>query len=125
VVASLFDPRRAEIYRRLGLLTFSSTELGAERVYELLAFPDLEPVMTFGKGEVVLARFELPAHLDGRQARDLTVGGEISVISVSRHGSAFIPLQGSTFQSGDLLYLVVQDSAINRLKAMLGYGEGE
>jgi trk system potassium uptake protein TrkA len=33
VIARLYDPRRAEIYRRLGLVTISSTTWGAERIW--------------------------------------------------------------------------------------------
>ena len=36
VVARLYDPRRAEIYQRLGLTTISSTNWGAERIFQVL-----------------------------------------------------------------------------------------
>ena len=49
VVARLYDPRRAEIYKRLGLLTISSTNLGAERIRDLLSHAELEPITTFAK----------------------------------------------------------------------------
>src|SRR4030042_4732933 len=58
VVARLYDPRRVEIYQRLGLRTISSPSLGAERIRELLTFAELEPVMTFGGGEVRLVTLE-------------------------------------------------------------------
>ncbi len=48
VVARLYDPRRAEIYRRLGLVTISSTAWGAERLRELLTHAELDPVHAFG-----------------------------------------------------------------------------
>ncbi len=54
VVARLYDPRRAEIYQRLGLLTISSTTWGAKRIHELLTHSELDPVLTFGSGEVSL-----------------------------------------------------------------------
>ena len=41
VIARLYDPRRAGIYRRLGLLTISSTTWGAERIRELLTVAEL------------------------------------------------------------------------------------
>ena len=70
VVARLFDPRRAEIYRRLGLITISSTEWGAQRIHELLTHNDLDPIMTFGNGEVCLITVEA-AQLNGRSVPDL------------------------------------------------------
>lgn len=124
VVASLYDPRRAEIYRRLGLLTFSSTALGAQRVRELLTYQELEPMMTFGSGEVALINLEATPILAGKQVRDLTVAGEIHVISIARQSQAILPLQGTTIHAGDIIYIAVLTSALDRLKALLGYAEG-
>lgn len=125
VVARLYDPRRAEVYQRLGLTTISSTSLGAERIREILIHSDEDPVMTFGGGEVCLFTIEVPAHLVGHRVKDLTVPGEIHLNSITREDHAFIPLSGTEFQAGDLLNLTVSASAIERMKLLLGYGEGE
>ncbi|MGB9672810.1 MAG: potassium channel family protein [Anaerolineales bacterium] len=125
VVASLYDPRRAEIYRRLGLLTFSSTELGAERVRQLLLYQELDPILTFGGGEVALLSIEVMPHLVGKQVRDLTVPGEIHVTAITREGEAFIPIQGTILKAGDQLHITALTAALNRLKSLLGYMEGE
>ena len=121
VVASLYDPRRAEIYRRLGLKTFSSTELGAERVRQLLLYQELDPVLTFGTGEVALVSIEVVPQLIGKQVHDLAVPGEIHVSAITRQGIAFIPIHGTILQDGDTLHITVLTSALNRLKALLGY----
>ena len=125
VVARLYDPRRAEIYQRLGLLTISSTTWGAERIREILTHSDLDPILTFGSGEVCLLTVETPYHLVGKMAKHLAVAGEIQVISITRQGHAFLPLGGAEFQRGDLLHLVVLASAMERVKDFLGLGEGK
>jgi trk system potassium uptake protein TrkA len=122
VVARLYDPRRAEIYRRLGLLTISSTDWGAERIRELILHADLDPRLTFGSGEVCLLMVETPPHLIGRNVRDLTVSGELNVIAISRKGQAFIPTLGTDFRAGDQIHLVVLAEAMDRFKIMLGEG---
>lgn len=119
VVARLFDPRRADIYRRLGLVTVSSTAWGAERIHELLTHGELDPLMAFGNGEVSLLRIEAPPHLIGRQARDLTVPGEVSVVTLVREGRAILPTLGTEFRSGDILYLAVESSAMERAEDLL------
>ncbi len=124
VVARLFDPRRAEIYRRLGLVTVSSTAWGAERIHELLTHNELDPVMAFGNGEVSLLRIEAPLHLVGRQVRDLSVPGEIGVVAIVRSGQAMLPTLGTEFRDGDILYLAVLASALERAESILGVGEG-
>jgi trk system potassium uptake protein TrkA len=124
VVARLYDPRRAEIYQRLGLLTISSTSLGAERIRQLIAHADLEPVISFGRGEVNLIRLEASPQLVGRAIKHLEVPGEIDAISLVRQGEAVIPFLGTELQTGDIIYLVVLASAMDRLSEMLGLGEG-
>lgn len=120
VVARLFDPRRAEIYRRLGLVTMSSTEWGAGRMRELLTHSELDPLMAFGNGEAKMIAPEVPAQLIGRQVRDLTIAGEVSVISITREGRAFLPLLGTEFRKGDVIHLAVSASGMERVEALLG-----
>ncbi len=122
VVARLYDPRRAEIYRRLGLVTISSIAWGAERIRELLTHTELDPVQTFGSGEVLLLSIEAPPPWVGRRVKDITVPNEVSVIVVVRDGQAMIPALGTEFQAGDLIYLTVLASAMERAEMILGLG---
>jgi trk system potassium uptake protein TrkA len=124
VVARLFDPRRAEIYRRLGMLTISSTTWGAERLRELLTSADLDPILSFGSGEVSLLNIEVPPQLIGRMVKDLSVPTEIIVVAITRQGAAFIPTTGSQFKEGDILQVALQASSLERFKTLLGLSEG-
>lgn len=124
VVARLYDPRRAEIYRRLGLVTISSTTWGARRIHELLTHASLDPVMTFGNGEVALIEMEAPPRLVGRTVNNLTVPGEINVTAITRQGKAFLPALGAEFRAGDVVHLTVLAAAMERIEEMLGLGEG-
>jgi trk system potassium uptake protein TrkA len=120
VVARLYDPRRAEIYQRLGLTTISSTNYAAERVVQVLTHTDLDVRDTFGRGEVSLVHLETPHQLIGRNVGQLTVPGEVMVISITRNDQALIPTLGTEFREGDLIHLAVLSSAMNRLEDMLG-----
>jgi trk system potassium uptake protein TrkA len=124
VVARLYDPQRAEVYHRLGLVTISSTTWGAQRIQELLTHADLDPVMTFGRGEVVLIAFEAPSHWIGRTVKDVSVFGEAVVVSITRKDQAMLPALGAEFRSGDLIHLAVLASAMERIEEMLGLGKG-
>lgn len=124
VVARLYDPRRAEIYRRLGLLTISSTVWGAERIRELILHAELDPALSFGHGEVCVVNLDASAQLVGKMVKSLSVPGEISVAAITRQGNAFIPLSGTEFQDGDQIHLLVLASAMDRFKALLGLSEG-
>jgi trk system potassium uptake protein TrkA len=120
VVARLYDPRRAEIYRRLGLVTMSMVSWGAQRIYELLTHTNLDPTFYFGRGEVSLVAIEIPSHLVGRMVNHITVPGEVTVVAITRQGEAMMATLGTEFQPGDLVYFAVQASAMDRLETLLG-----
>jgi len=120
VVARLYDPRRAEIYRRLGLVTMSMISWGAQRIYELLTHTNLDPTFYFGRGEVSLVAIEIPSHLVGRMVNHISVPGEVNVVAITRQGEAMMATLGTEFQPGDLVYFAVQASAMDRLETLLG-----
>jgi trk system potassium uptake protein len=120
VIARLYDPARAEIYQRLGLLTISSTTWGAERIRQVLSHSELDPILSFGSGDVSLLSLETPPHLTGKMIKHLNVPGEIGVIAISRQGHAFIPLTGAEFRPGDMIHVAVLASSMDRFKDLMG-----
>ena len=124
VVARLFDPQRAEIYRRLGMLTISSTTWGAERLRELLTSAELDPIVSFGSGEVSLVSIEVPPKWAGRMVKNLSVSAEIVVVAITRQGAAFIPTMGSQFNEGDIAHVAILASSLERFKTLIGLVEG-
>ncbi|MEW6568188.1 MAG: TrkA family potassium uptake protein [Chloroflexota bacterium] len=124
VVARLYDPRHAEIYRRLGLVTISSTTWGAERIYQLITHAELDQIATFGHGEVSLISVEATPQVVGRLVREVSVPGEINVVAIARDGAAHVPTMGTEFKAGDEIYFAVHASAMSQLESLLGLGEG-
>ncbi|MBC7263934.1 MAG: NAD-binding protein [Chloroflexi bacterium] len=120
VVARLSDPRRAELFRRLGLPTISPTTWGVERIAQILCYPHFDPVLSFGSGEVNVIDVEATPALVGRTVNNITAPGETCVVAITRGGAAFIPTLGTVFQKGDLIHLAVLSSAKERLSGLLG-----
>jgi trk system potassium uptake protein TrkA len=85
---------------------------------------ELDPVLTFGSGEICLLSLEAPYHLSGKMIKHMLIPGEILVISITRQGHAFMPLMGTEIRSGDILHLTVLASAMERIKELFGLGEG-
>lgn len=119
VVARMYDPRRAEIYQRLGLQTVSSTSWGVSRAIQLLIHPDLYVVVSLGNGEVELVEFEAPPHWVNRTVNNVNVPGEIMVSAITRQGKTFVPILGTVFQEGDRLAVTVLSTARGRLEDLL------
>lgn len=118
VVARLYDASKADIYRRIGIQTISTTRWGIDRATELLTYHQLDSM--FEMGNVNLVRIEIPPLLVGHTVRELTAIGEIHIVSISRNNKTFIPTMGSTFEAEDVLYIAVIASASHKLKSMLG-----
>lgn len=119
VVARLFDPRKAEIYRRLGLATIAPVTWGIQRMAESLVLPQLHAVFTLDSGEIDLVEVELPPTLAGRRVHDLAAPGEVQVTALRRKGRTFLPTPDTVIQPGDLAYLAVARGVGNRLRELL------
>jgi trk system potassium uptake protein TrkA len=118
VVARMFDPRKAEVYQRLGLQTINPVTWGVARIAELLSYARLQPIASLGTGDVDLVEIDLPPLLVGRTVNDVTIPGEAHVTAISRGGRTFLPTLGTTFLKGDLLHLVVLTAATTRVEAL-------
>lgn len=119
VIARLYDVRKADIYRRLGIRTISTTAWGIERAAELLTYNQLDSVYEMGNGHVNLIRVEVPSLLVGHTVNNITVIGEIQVVSISRGNKVFMPTLGTILEAEDILYISVIVSANSKLKSML------
>ena len=120
VVARLYDPLRAEIYQRLGLTTISTTGWGAERIVEVVTHTDLDVIHVFRDGGTSLIRVEIPARLKEYQVLQMNIPGEVMVVAITRNDQTFIPVSGTEFHEGDIAYLTVIPSSMNRLEQLLG-----
>ena len=120
VVSALHEPRKAEIYRRLGLQVFDPMSWGVNRVADLLSFAPVNVAMSIGNGDVDIMEIEIPALLVGRRVGELTIPGEVSVVSISRGNRSLIPVINTVFENRDLVHLAVATASGERLKSLLG-----
>ncbi len=121
VVARIYDPRRADIYRRYGIQTFAPTAWSAGKIVESIVSPDLEREGSFGSGEVQMVAAWVPKHLVGKLVSDLSVPGEIRVALMVRMGKGLIPVSGTPFEPDDQVHVVVHQSAVEKFQKMMGW----
>lgn len=120
VVARLYDPRQAEIYEHLGLLTISQLSWGINRTADLLCYSPLDVVVTLGDGRVDIIEADVPQLLVGRSLQELSLSGEVNVVAIHRAGKTFLPMSGTSFMAGDRIYLAAMATSSDRLTALLG-----
>ena len=120
VICRLYDPRKATIYERLGLQTLAISTWGAARIMELVTHSELDVVYNFGHGEVSMLVIEAPHALEGRQVRHLLIPGEISVVSITRNGTALMPGPAAEIHEGDVIHFAVASASLTRLEELVG-----
>lgn len=119
VFARLFDPRKVEIYQRLGLQTIAPVSWAANRVADLLCGSQFDTMTSLGSGQVDLVQVEAPFSWVGRTVSQIVIPGEVQVVTISRGGKTFLPTQGTLFQAGDWVHLAILTAAADRIKAIL------
>lgn len=119
IIARIYDPIRAEIYRKMGISTVSPTLWGANSMKDLICHPDLFRVSTFGNGEVEIIETEASIFMEGRCVRDVSIQSELSVVSIVRNGTAIIPTMNTTFLKGDKIFLAVSAFGKTKVKQMI------
>jgi trk system potassium uptake protein TrkA len=119
VVARIFDPLRAEIYRRLGVPTVSAVAWASNQIRDLICHRDISSRVSLGNGEVEILEIGASSRLAGKKVADLSILGEIQVVAITRLGKAFIPTMATTFNENDNIEIAVLNSAMPKLEKML------
>jgi trk system potassium uptake protein TrkA len=105
VVARIYDPRRAQIYQRLGIQTVATVRWTTDQILRSL-LPDEAPVeFTVDNGEVVVVALQAPPELIGRNSLEIDRPGECRVVAISRFGVPRLPDRDLTVQEGDILHI--------------------
>ena len=121
VVSRIYDPQRAEIYRRYGIQTFAPTAWSAGRIIEFIVSGDIERENSFGNGEVQMIAAFVPEHFVGKPVNDLSVPGEIRPGLIVRMGRGMLPVSGTTFEKDDQVHALVHETAIEKFQRMMGW----
>jgi trk system potassium uptake protein len=119
VVARIYDPQVAEIYRREGIPTVTPTSWAASTMKTMITTPHLTAVATLGSGEVEFVVVEVTKALAGRSLQDLVLPGESVVGAVVRRGQAMLAAPDARLELEDQVYLTVAVSAIPKLEKLL------
>lgn len=116
VVARIYDPRRAQIYQRLGIQTVATVRWTTDQVLRSI-IPDEVPVeYTVDNGEVVVTGVPVPEDAVGKAVLGLDKAGIRRVLAVSRFGVPRLPDENLTLQDGDIIYLSVARGHLGELR---------
>lgn len=108
VVARIYDPRRAQIYQRLGIQTVATVRWTTDQILRALLPEEVPVEYTVDNGEVVVTALAVPAEVVGKAAFDLEQAGVRRLVAVSRFGVPRVPDKELMLQEGDILHFSVQ-----------------
>jgi trk system potassium uptake protein len=123
VIARIYDPRRAEIYRGLGISTIASVQWTSTRLLDMVTHVDLHSEYQYGDADVEMMQVDLPAGLIGKDVAELAVPGEIAVSAILRGGQGVLPTTGTVFEKDDVIYVNVLRESAEKLERLLGFKE--
>jgi trk system potassium uptake protein TrkA len=119
VVARIYDPQAAEIYRREGIPTVTPTLVAANTMKTMISHPRLAKLSTCGSGEVEFITIQVSKGLAGRTVQDLTIPGESLVSALVRRGQASIPTADTRLEAEDELHVAVAAEALPKFDKLL------
>jgi trk system potassium uptake protein TrkA len=122
VVARIYDPRRAEVYQRLGIPTVATVTWTIDQVRRRL-LPEVD-VRDWSdpSGRLRLMDRSLPEAWAGRSLAELEDPGRVSLVAVTRAGVPRLDARQLVGQEGDVLHVAVLDEARHEVDALLDPG---
>jgi len=125
VAALIYDPRRAQMYERLGISTVAEVAWATDQMLSRV-LPSAKSIeWTIGSGEVVVIGIPSPKGFIGRPIEELRDPGKSRVVALTRFGKTQIPDLKTIIQEGDFLHLAVLRAALEEMHEQLGFSEEE
>jgi trk system potassium uptake protein len=124
VAARIYDPRRAEVYQRLGIPTVATVRWTADQMLRRLLPEGAEELWRDPTGEVVLAEVTYDPAWVGEKVHAVEESTGARVAFVTRLGEAILPGPGMVLQEGDVLHVIAAQRDMDDLQAALGTRDG-
>jgi trk system potassium uptake protein len=126
VAARIYDPRRAEVYQRLGIPTVATVRWTADQMLRRVLPDGAEPLWRDPSGKIVLAEVAFASSWIGEKASALEAAARTRIAFISRLGEAMTCPPGTVLQEGDVVHVIAPESDLERVTAVFAArGEGE
>jgi trk system potassium uptake protein TrkA len=119
VVARIYDPQRASIYRKLGIPTVASALWTAEQVRRYVLPTDDGTVWNAVGSQLHLVERVIPDHLAGRSLDSFTLGADVRPVGLLRGNVGRVALDGLFAQEDDVVQFMVTPAGLDALNDYL------
>ncbi|MEE1926677.1 TrkA family potassium uptake protein [Streptomyces sp. TRM 70351] len=125
VAARIYDPRRAEVYQRLGIPTVATVRWTADQMLRRLLPSGAEPLWLDPTGGVQLAEVHVSPAWFGQPVHRLQQESGVRVAFITRLGEAMLPDAGTVLQEGDLVHVMMRSTEVGEVEAVFDRGPGK
>ena len=115
VAARIYDPRRAEVYERLGIPTVATVRWTADQMLRKLLPEGSEPLWRDASGKVVLTQVSVSPSWIGEPVKALEAAARTRVAYIDRLGEAVVPQAGTVVQEGDVVHVIALEGELDRI----------
>lgn len=106
VVARIYDPRRAEVYQRLGIPTVATVTWTSTQIMRALLPMGADTQYVDSTGTMALAEVHIGQNWVGKRANDLAADTQSRIAFITRYGATVLPEDKTVIQDGDLIHLL-------------------
>lgn len=115
VIARVYDPRRADIYRKLGLDIISGTVLVAAMIRDKIIENRFTSYLV-ETGELGVIEITVGSTLKGKKTRELHISDEFLVVTIERKKRVIIPEPDTKLELDDKVIGVVRTTSLKKVK---------
>jgi trk system potassium uptake protein TrkA len=115
VIARVYDPARAHIYKALGLDIISGTMLFAAMLRDKIIESRFSSYLIETK-ELGVIEIEVKNHLVGKTIKDINIPGEFLVVAIRRLQDVIIPELQTTLKEKDVLMAAIKVASLAKVK---------
>ncbi len=125
VVARIYDPRRAEVYQRLGIPTVATVAWTADQMLRRLLPEGAESLWRDPTGAVVLAEVAYSDAWLGQRVCDIELAARTRIAYIARLGEALIPSANLVLQEDDVVHVIADEHRLDEIVSVLSHEPGK
>ena len=113
IICRIYDPPRGQLYRELGIETFSPTTIGAQLIRDRLQSVAYASQPSFDFGKLSSLNATVSRTWAGKRVADVEIDGKIRIAAIRRLGSVSIAAPGDVLVEGDEINAIVAPDALS------------
>jgi trk system potassium uptake protein len=124
VAARIYDPRRAEVYERLGIPTVATVRWTADQMLRKLLPESAEPQWRDATGKIILTQVAVSQAWIGEPVKLIEASVATRIAYIDRLGEAIVPQPATVLQHGDVVHVIARESDMDRVVASFAKRDG-